>query len=332
MVDLEVSMIMSDKEYFSHLYEIAGNLNREFSLPAALRVSLEKTVQLLNLETGWIWLVQADVKSVYLAASYNLPPALSNHPERLSGWCFCIEKYLSDNIYKARNISEIACSRLKNIKSGTLDLKFHATIPITTNGQKVGLINLVSKETQKLNEQQLSLLNTISELIGIAIHRTRVQEAYNVKPSFRETAFDEVIERVFKNRLNELITGLQQVNSLLEQKNISAANRTIRELLQQAEELQEQLAVITGETEERNMNKDTGTRFHYPTSPLTPRELEVLMLIRKGLSNRQIAAQLFLAERTIKFHVTSILAKLLAANRTEAINNAIQRGILSTST
>ena len=87
---------MSDKEYFSHLYEIASTLNREFSLPAALRVSLEKTVQLLNPETGWIWLVQTDVKSVYLAASYNLPPALSNHPGRLSGWCFCIEKYLSN--------------------------------------------------------------------------------------------------------------------------------------------------------------------------------------------------------------------------------------------
>ena len=70
-------------------------------------------------------------------------------------------------------------------------------------------------------------------------------------------------------------------------------------------------------------------RFHYPTSPLTNRELEVLMLIRKGLSNKQIAEQLFLAESTIKFHITSLLSKLLAGNRTEAINNAIQRGILS---
>lgn len=320
---------MSDKEYFSHLYEIASNLNREFSLPAALRVSLEKTVQLLNLETGWIWLVQADVKSVYLAASYNLPPALSNHPERLSGWCFCIEKYLSNDISKARNISEITCSRLKNIKSGTRDLKFHATIPITTHGQKVGLINLVSKETQQLNDQQLSLLNTISELIGIAIQRTRVQEAYNIKPSGRETAFNEVIERVLQTRIDGLVTDLHQVNSLLEHKNISYALRLIKQSLEHAEELQQQLSLITGETEERKLDKNTGTRFHYPTSPLTARELEVLMLIRKGLSNKQIAEQLFLAERTIKFHITSILSKLLAGNRTEAINNAIQRGILS---
>ena len=320
---------MSDKEYFSHLYEIASNLNREFSLPAALRISLKKTVQLLNLETGWIWLVQADVKSVYLAASYNLPPALSNHPERLSGWCFCIEKYLSDNISKARNISEITCSRLKNIKSGTRDLKFHATIPITTNGQKVGLINLVSRETQKLNEQQLSLLNTISELIGIAIQRTRVQEAYNIKPSGRETAFDEVIERVLQTRINEIATNLQQVNSLLEKENVPNAVELVKRSLEHTEELKQQLSLITGETEERKLDKNTGARFHYPTSPLTRRELEVLTMIRKGLSNKQIAEQLFLSERTIKFHITSILSKLLAGNRTQAINNAIQRGILS---
>jgi DNA-binding NarL/FixJ family response regulator len=319
---------MSDKEYFSHLYEIAANLNREFSMPAALRVSLEKTVQLLNLETGWIWLVQADIKSVYLAASYNLPPALSNHPERLSGWCFCIEKYLSNNIAKATNISEITCSRLKNIKSGTRDLKFHATIPITTNGKKVGLINLVSKETQKLNEQQLSLLNTIAELIGIAIQRTRVQDAYTIKPSGSEAAFDEVVERVLQTRIDGLVKDLQEANSLLKENNTKAFD-LIKQSMEQAQELQQQLSIISAETKERKHEKNNHKHFQYPTSPLTGRELEVLTYIRKGLSNKQIAEQLFLAERTIKFHITSILLKLLAVNRTEAINNAIQRGILS---
>lgn len=320
---------MSDKEYFSHLFEIASTLNKEFSLPAALRVSLEKTVQLLNLGTGWIWLVQTDVKSVYLAASYNLPPALSQHPERLSGWCFCIEKYLSNDIDKARNISEITCSRLKNIKAGTRDLKFHATIPITTYGQKVGLINLVSKETQQLNDNQLSLLNTISELIGIAIQRTRVQDAYNIKPSRSETAFNEVIERVLLTRMGEITTNLKKTLALLKKSDVAKAQELIMESLERAAELQGQLSLITGETEERKQIKDSTTSFHYPTSPLTVRELEVLQLIRKGLSNKQIAAQLFLAERTIKFHITSILSKLLAANRTQAINNALQRGILT---
>ena len=320
---------MSDKEYFSHLYEIASNLNKEFSLHAALSISLEKTVELLNLETGWIWLVQPDVQSVYLAASYNLPPALSGHPERLSGWCYCIEKYLSNDIAKARNISEIACSRLKNIKSGTRGLKFHATIPITTHGQKVGLINLVSKESQQLNDKQLSLVNTISELIGIAIQRTRLQETYTNQPSRKDTLFNEIKERVLQPRIDELVSNLQNANSFLEQKNTGEALQQIKLSLEEAEELQQQLALISGEAEEQQLDKKTNARFHYPTSPLTVRELEVLMFVKKGLSNKQIADQLFLAERTIKFHITSILAKLLAGNRTEAVNNAIQRGILN---
>ena len=320
---------MSDKEYFSHLYEIASNLNKEFSLQAALKISLEKTVQLLNLETGWIWLVQPDVKSVYLAASYNLPPALGNHPERLSGWCFCIEKYLSNDIAKARNISEIACSRLKNIKSGTRGLKFHATIPITIHDQKAGLINLVSKETQQLDDQQLSLLNTIAELIGIAIQRTRLQDSYNINSSQRQNDFDEIIKRVLHPWIDEVVNGLQQINTFLEKKEIPNALKLTQQSLERAEELQQQLPLMTNETEEQKLSRETNAHFHYPTSPLSNRELEILVLIRKGLSNKQIAEQLFLAERTIKFHITSILSKLLAHNRTEAVNNAIQRGILN---
>ncbi len=61
--------------------------------------------------------------------------------------------------------------------------------------------------------------------------------------------------------------------------------------------------------------------------PLTPRECEVLQLLTEGLSNRDISERLFVTERTIKFHVSSILAKLGAANRTEAARIAIRHGI-----
>ena len=67
------------------------------------------------------------------------------------------------------------------------------------------------------------------------------------------------------------------------------------------------------------------------TEPLTPREFEVLGLISEGLSNGEIAGRLFVTERTVKFHVSSILAKLGAGNRTEAARIAVRRGIIEPS-
>ena len=64
------------------------------------------------------------------------------------------------------------------------------------------------------------------------------------------------------------------------------------------------------------------------TQPLTPRELEVLALISEGLHNSEIAGRLFVTERTVKFHVSSILAKLGADNRTEAVALAARRGLI----
>ena len=61
---------------------------------------------------------------------------------------------------------------------------------------------------------------------------------------------------------------------------------------------------------------------------LTPRELEVLELLAQGLQNKEIAAELVISERTAKFHVSSIMGKLGANNRTEAVSVAAQRGLV----
>ena len=65
------------------------------------------------------------------------------------------------------------------------------------------------------------------------------------------------------------------------------------------------------------------------TPVLTPRERSVLEQLARGLGNKQIAAALGIAERTVKFHVSAVYAKLGAANRADAVARAVQAGLIS---
>jgi DNA-binding NarL/FixJ family response regulator len=65
-----------------------------------------------------------------------------------------------------------------------------------------------------------------------------------------------------------------------------------------------------------------------PFEPLTEREVEVLRLLAQGLPNKEIAARLVISERTAKFHVSSIMGKLGASNRTEAVSLAAQHNLI----
>lgn len=61
---------------------------------------------------------------------------------------------------------------------------------------------------------------------------------------------------------------------------------------------------------------------------LTEREIELLHLMVDGLSNKQIAENLFISENTVKYHIRNILQKLDVQNRTEAVGLAIRKGLL----
>lgn len=67
-------------------------------------------------------------------------------------------------------------------------------------------------------------------------------------------------------------------------------------------------------------------RLEGTDGPLTERESEVLDLLSKGLANKQIAVELGISEHTVKFHVSSIYAKLNVTNRTEAVRAGLRGG------
>lgn len=64
------------------------------------------------------------------------------------------------------------------------------------------------------------------------------------------------------------------------------------------------------------------------TGDLTPREIQVLQLLAEGLVNREIAERLSISEHTIKFHIGSILGKLQASSRTEAVTRGLRSGLI----
>ncbi|MBY0089852.1 response regulator transcription factor [Priestia aryabhattai] len=66
-----------------------------------------------------------------------------------------------------------------------------------------------------------------------------------------------------------------------------------------------------------------------PDTPLSARELEVLQLVAKGLSNRDISAQLFISEHTVKSHLKNILSKLHLENRVQLTSYAFQNGLMN---
>ena len=61
---------------------------------------------------------------------------------------------------------------------------------------------------------------------------------------------------------------------------------------------------------------------------LTPREIEVLRMIAEGLGNKEIASKLSISDHTVKFHISSIFAKLGASNRAEAVTLGIRHGLI----
>lgn len=151
---------------------IAEALNREVDLFRALNTALAKMTELFNLHTAWVWLQREDTGATYLAAALNLPPALT--PSRMEGTCFCLDTYRLGEMEGASNVSIITCSRLKNLVDGTRGLRFHVSVPLFHHDRKVGVLNLASTDWREMTDDELRLLNTIGDMLSIAIERAQL--------------------------------------------------------------------------------------------------------------------------------------------------------------
>jgi len=158
----------------SILNTIAEALNREVDVVRALHTALASVTELFELQTGWVWLLNEETGSPYLAAAQNLPPGLANDPSRFEGSCYCLDTYQLGNLEGATNISFITCTRLKNLQTGTEGLRYHASIPLYHHDKRVGVLNVARTDWQELSDDDLRLLSTIGDMLSIALERAQL--------------------------------------------------------------------------------------------------------------------------------------------------------------
>jgi two-component system NarL family sensor kinase len=154
------------------LNSIATSLNESVDLPASLGVALSRVAELLDLRTGWVWLLDEETGESYLAAAQDLPPGLAAPPERMEGSCYCLDAFRGGGLKGAANV--VTCSRLKWLAEGTGGLRYHASIPLHARGKQLGVMNVASAEWRRLSPSELGLLHTIGDMLGIAIERARL--------------------------------------------------------------------------------------------------------------------------------------------------------------
>ncbi len=158
----------------SILIAIARALNQSVDLDQALRATLAQVAELLDLRTGWIWLLDEETGESYLAAAQNLPPGLAANPRHMEGRCYCLDTFRAGDLAGAANVNVVTCSRLKGLVDGTDGLRYHASIPLYAHDKKLGVLNVASPDWRELSPDDLALLHAIGDLLGIAVERARL--------------------------------------------------------------------------------------------------------------------------------------------------------------
>ncbi len=212
----------------SILNAIARALNAEVNLDRALQAALGLVAELLGLETGWVWLLHQETDESYLAASQNLPPALADNPARMEGPCFCLDTFRAGDLEGAANVNVVTCSRLRSLVDGTDGLRYHASIPLYAHGRRLGVLNVASRNWRQLSDDDLRLLYTVGDLLGIAVERAKLYE--------QSTETGVVLER---NRLarelhDTLAQGLTAITLQIETAEAFLASKEVEDSVRQA--------------------------------------------------------------------------------------------------
>ncbi len=216
----------------SIINSMAQALNRSVDLSQALHATLAQVADLLDLQTGWVWLLREDDGQSYLAAAQNLPPALAHNPHKMEGSCYCLDTYRDGDLAGAANVNVVTCSRLKSLVDGTDGLRYHASIPLYAHGKHMGVLNVASADWRQLSPDDLQLLYTVGDMLGIAVERARLFErSAQVGAVEERNRLAREIHDTLAQGLTAVSLQLESADALLE---AAADPARVRQMVQQA--------------------------------------------------------------------------------------------------
>ena len=168
-------------EELETLNAITSTLNEAVDVSSALNQALARLVSVTGLETGWIFVRDTEAKGKWwgpgfrLVAHHNLPPAmLLDNPQAWKKGCDCQTMCRKERLDEAYN--EVRCSRLASVEGDKAGLRVHASTPLRSGEEVLGILNVAAPDWESFRERDLALLTSVGGHIGVALERARLYE------------------------------------------------------------------------------------------------------------------------------------------------------------
>lgn len=316
----------------SILNVIAQALNQSVNLSQTLPAILSEVAKLLDLKTSWLWLFHEGSTRSYLAAAQNLPPVLEENPHKMMGSCYCLRTFLEDDMAGAANVNEVECSRLVGVGEGTDGLLYHASIPVRAHGKKLGVLNVASADWCGLSSEDLQLLNTIGDMLGTAVERSRlfsqssqlgvVQERNRLAREIHDTLAQGLtavsLQLESADAMLDADLGKQRVQDTIQQAlaltraNLEEARRSVMDLRATILEEKSLPEAVTDLTNSRPYPFEITLRIDSP--PLAPGiETGIFRIVQEALTNIERHANATAVTLQIS-HANGLLTLLIVDN------------------
>ena len=224
------------------LNQIGNVLNNSVDMKSALDNTLKTILKVMDLPAGWISMLAnthlgfvqaatAPEHNFILVAAYGLPPGLELDDRRFLRQlplCPCQKRLIEGRMTQAINMTE--CSRLKNsllAEGDNQGMRFHAGVPIISQGKPVGVINVATTDRQFLNNSDLQFLAMVSEQLVVTLERAHFYE----------------VAKAQRIHIEHLATQLHEANQILEEKvkkatvKLAETNASLEKSNQQLKEL-----------------------------------------------------------------------------------------------